>query len=67
MVGSLFADTIKYTYKGELKVKENVTFKRADDKYIHNTLKALHLWGFFIYRELHSVTVFMLYKNYGIV
>ena len=35
MVGSLFADTIKYTYKGELKVKENVTFKKADDKYIH--------------------------------
>ena len=35
MVGSLFADTIKYTYKGELMVKENVTFKRADDKYIH--------------------------------
>ena len=35
MVGSLFADTIKYTYKGELKVKEDVTFKRADDKYIH--------------------------------
>ena len=35
MVGSLFADTIKYTYKGELKVKKDVTFKRADDKYIH--------------------------------
>ena len=35
MVGSLFADTIKYTYKGELMVKENITFKRADNKYIH--------------------------------
>ena len=35
IVGGLFADTIKYTYKGELKVKEDVTFKRADDKYIH--------------------------------
>ena len=35
MLGSLFADTIKYTYKGELKIKENVTYKRADDKYIH--------------------------------
>ena len=35
MVGSLFGDTIKYTYKGEIKIKENVTFKRADDKYIH--------------------------------
>ena len=35
MIGSLFADTIKYTYKGELKVKKDVTFKRADDKYIH--------------------------------
>ena len=35
MVGSLFADTIKYTYKDKLKVKENVTFDRADDQYIH--------------------------------
>ena len=35
IVGGLFADTIKYTYKGELKIKENVTYKRADDKYIH--------------------------------
>ena len=35
LVCSLFADTIKYTYKGELKVKEDVTFQRADDKYIY--------------------------------
>ena len=27
MIGSLFADTIKYTYKDKLKVKENVIFK----------------------------------------
>ena len=35
MVGSLFADTIKYTYNGELMVKENITLKRVDNKYIH--------------------------------
>jgi len=31
----LFADTIRYTVNGEKKVKDNVTFKRTDDKYIY--------------------------------
>ena len=31
----LLADTIKYTYKEEIKIKDNVTFKKTDDKFVY--------------------------------